>query len=97
MNRFAFLLAAAVWHVTFSHTLAQEGTKIDTSRGDQMIADYFRAETAKISDACLREIKTLDEWNAKKGEYRRQLLEMLGLDPLPERTDLRETASGSVK
>ena len=61
--------------------------KLDTSRGDQMIAEYFRLETDKLKSNCLADIKTLDDWNAKRGEYRRQLLEMLGLDPLPEKTD----------
>jgi dienelactone hydrolase len=90
-------VAALVLYVhSAPFALAQEA-KPDTSRGDRMIADYFRAETAKISDACLAEIKTLDDWNAKKGEYRRQLLEMLGLDPLPERTDLKATVTGRVE
>jgi hypothetical protein len=36
--------------------------KLDTSRGDAMIADYFRRETKKLSDACLTS-ETLDEWS----------------------------------
>ncbi len=97
MNRFVLLVAIAAPMVANSQARGQEPAKADTSRGDQMIADYFRAETKKISDASLREIKTLDDWNAKKGEYRRQLLEMLGLDPLPERTDLKATVTGRVE
>src|SRR5207237_2263931 len=72
-------------------------TKLDTSRGDKMLADYFAAETAKIRDNCLAEIKTLDDWKAKRGEYRRQLLEMLGLDPLPEKTDLKPVITGRLE
>ena len=75
----------------------EKTAKVDTSRGDAMIAEYFRAETKRISDACLAEIETLDDWNAKKGEYRRQLLEMLGLDPLPEKTDLKAEVTGRVE
>jgi dienelactone hydrolase len=74
-----------------------ENTKLDTSRGDQMLAEYFRGETKRLQDDCLAEIETLDDWNAKKGEYRRQLLEMLGLDPLPERTDLKAGVTGRVE
>ena len=72
-------------------------TKLDTSRGDRMIAEYFAAETEKLQDACLADIQTLDDWKAKRGEYRRQLLEMLGLDPLPERTDLKPVVTGKVE
>jgi len=60
----------------------------DTSRGDRMIADYFRTETARLSERCLADIETLEDWTSRREEYRRQLFEMLGLDPLPERTPL---------
>lgn len=97
MNRSVLVTAAAALLVAFSLAQAQGPAKVVTSRGDQMIAEYFRVETARISDACLSEIKTLDDWNAKKGEYRRQLLEMLGLDPLPEKTDLKAEVTGRVE
>ena len=74
-----------------------DAPKVDTSRGDAMLAAYFAAETYKLRKNCLAEIQTLDDWNAKKGEYRRQLLEMLGLDPLPERTDLKAEVTGRVE
>jgi len=64
--------------------------------GDVMLADYFRAETAALSEHCLADINTLDDWKAKRGEYRRQLQEMLGLWPLPERTDLHPIVTGCI-
>ena len=33
----------------------------------------------------------------QKDEYRRQLFEMLGLDPLPEKTDLKPVVTGKVE
>jgi len=69
----------------------------DTSRGDEMIAEYFRNETAKLREACLADIKGLEDWKAKRREYRRQLFEMLGLDPLPEKTDLQPVVTGKVE
>ena len=76
---FGLLLLPAVLHAE---------PAADTSRGDRMISAYFRRETAKLRDDCLGEIKTLDDWQARRGECRRQLMEMLGLDPPPERTPL---------
>jgi hypothetical protein len=64
--------------------------------GDAMLADYFRNETAALSQHCLADINTLDEWMAKRGEYRRQLQEMLGLWPMPERTDLKPVVTGCI-
>lgn len=62
--------------------------------GDQLLADYFRAETATLSERCLTEIQSLDDWTSRRDEYRRQLAEMLGLDPMPPRTDLKPVGTG---
>jgi len=69
---------------------------IDTARGDKMIAEYFSRETARLRDRCLADVKSLDDWQAKRQVYRKQLLEMLGLDPMPQRTDLKATITGKV-
>jgi dienelactone hydrolase len=72
-------------------------TQPGTTRGDRMLADYFRNETAEISHRCLADIKTRADWEAKKGEYRRELAEMLGLWPTPPRTDLHATVTGKIE
>lgn len=73
-----------------------EPSKPDTSRGDKMIAAYFEAETAGLAGRCLAGIDSRGQWESLRDEYRRQLLEMLGLDPLPERTDLKAAITGEV-
>src|SRR6266487_6212110 len=65
--------------------------------GDRMLADYFRAETADLAERGLADIKTLDDWKSRREEYRRQLQEMLGLWPMPERTDLKPVITGKVE
>ncbi len=75
---------------------ARAAEKPHPSRGDRMVAAYFQAETAKLSQACLADVKTLDDWKAKKSIYRKQLLEMLGLDPMPARTDLKPVVTGTL-
>ena len=64
---------------------------------DLMFADYFRAETTRLAEASLAEIRTLDDWKSRRATYREQLLEMLGLSPLPERTDLKPVVTGRVE
>lgn len=64
--------------------------------GDEMLRDYFKTETAKLTENCLSDIHTLADWNAKKGEYRRELFEMLGLWPLPKKTDLKPVVTGTL-
>ena len=62
-----------------------------------MLADYFRNETAALAERCLADIKTLDDWKSRREEYRRQLQEMLGLWPMPERTDLKAVVTGRIE
>ncbi len=68
----------------------------DTTRGDDMLAAYFRAETQKLADACTARLQSADDWNKHRDEYRHQLAEMLGLDPLPERTPLNAVVTGKL-
>jgi dienelactone hydrolase len=77
--------------------LAAQPPKEDLSRGEAMIENYFRKQAAEISSKCLTEYTTKREWEAARPELRRQLLEMLGLDPLPARTDLKVQSYGKVE
>src|SRR5258708_26684671 len=58
--------------------------------------EYFKAQTEQIASSCLAEIKTAEDWNAHKEQYRQQLAEMLGLWPMPEKTDLHATITGRI-
>ncbi len=69
----------------------------DTRRGDKMLADYFRHETRLLADRCLTDIKDLADWEQRREGYRQQLREMLGLEPWPEKTDLKATITGRVE
>ncbi|HEU0010306.1 MAG TPA: CocE/NonD family hydrolase, partial [Verrucomicrobiae bacterium] len=60
-------------------------------------AAYFKAETARIEDRCLVEVRTLDDWQRRCEEYRARLFEMLSLAPLPARGDLRAAVTGRVE
>ncbi|MCH7557830.1 MAG: prolyl oligopeptidase family serine peptidase [Planctomycetes bacterium] len=77
--------------------LAADRSIIGTSRGDEMLAEYFRNQTAKLSEQCLAEVKTLEDWETKRQVYRKQLFEMLGLEPLPKKTDLKPVITGKVE
>jgi hypothetical protein len=66
------------------------------TRGDVMLADYFRDEVTALSSNCLANVQTLEDWESRRAEYRRQLQEMLGLWPMPERTDLQPVITGRI-
>lgn len=73
-----------------------EPAKANPRAVDPALADYFRRETAKLSTACLSDIRTLDDWSSRRDKDRKQLHEMLGLDPLPARTPLNAVVTGTL-
>lgn len=65
-------------------------------RGDSMLSRYFEHEVAVLRENCLSDIKTRADWEQRCEEYRRQLREMLGLDPWPAKSDLKVTVTGAI-
>jgi len=68
-----------------------------THRGQQMLENYFRHQVQQISSACLTDIKTKEDWENRRPKLRRQFLEMVGLWPLPPRTELNAVITGKVE
>ncbi len=58
--------------------------------------EYFKIETEKIANTGLNGIKSGEQWTKNAPEYRRQLREMLGLDPWPEHTPLNPVITGTL-
>ena len=67
-----------------------------TARGEKMLDAYFRRCVKQISDRCLSDVRTKEDWEKQRPELRRQFLDMLGLWPLPARTDLKATITGTI-
>jgi dienelactone hydrolase len=88
------LFCGCAGYVTTERTT--EGPKWRLDCPDRTLADYFRAETEKLAGACLSDIETLEDWKARRPIYRKQLFEMLGLEPLPPRTDLKPVITGTI-
>ena len=61
------------------------------------LAAYFRLETERLESACLEGIQSRQDWEQQRGEYRRQLQEMLGLWPYPARTELKPVITGRIE
>ena len=78
-------------------SMAADRTVIGTSKADKQLAEYFRAQTKQLSEKCLKDVKTLDDWKNKRLKYRKQLFEMLGLEPLPKKTDLKAVITGTAE
>lgn len=65
--------------------------------GDKLFVDYIKQEALRLDGAYADDLKSAQAWKEKRDEYRRQLLWMLGLWPLPERTPLNATVTGTLE
>jgi len=90
-----FLVLASLTVIAGSAMTQAAATK--PAPADQMLADYFRAETARLSAGCLADIQSPGDWTARRERYRQQLADMLGLWPMPPRTDLKPVVTGKVE
>jgi dienelactone hydrolase len=64
--------------------------------GDAMIDNYLATETAKLSQRFLDGATTPEQWQARRPRLRQEYLDMLGLWPLPEKTTLHASVTGTV-
>src|SRR5262245_14695323 len=56
--------------------------------------EYLKKAAAEISSQSLTGFSNLEQWKQQRPEMRRQLLYMLGLDPMPKRTALHAQITG---
>jgi dienelactone hydrolase len=93
MNAQTTYAAGLILFLASCRLLAQE----TAAQRHEMATNHLKRIAAEMSARCLNEIRTLDDWKRERTEPRRQLLEMLGLDPLPERTPLRARITGRLE
>ncbi len=76
---------------------AFNSARAEAITNEQAAGNYFKTETANISDACLSQVHSLADWEAARPELKREAAEMLGLDPMPERTALNPVITGKIE
>ena len=65
--------------------------------GDGQIDAYLKREAAKLGERVLDGATTRAEWEARLPKLRREYFDMLGLWPLPEKTPLHPTVTGTLE
>ncbi len=88
MKRLIVILAAIISLPIQAATLSRQWQV-----PDEKLMDYFRRETKALSDRCLGDLTTSNAWYEGMPKLRAELSEMLGLSPLPPRTDLKATVT----
>ena len=64
---------------------------------DDNLQRYFAREVEEISSRCLTGINSREDWQTARPKLRAQLFEMLSLDPMPPRTDLKPVITGKLE
>jgi cephalosporin-C deacetylase-like acetyl esterase len=65
--------------------------------GDEMIEKYLAAKTDELSKRELDGAATLAEWQQHRPRLRQEYFYMLGLSPMPEKTPLHPTFTGTLE
>lgn len=95
-------LAASTFGILFSFVaanlaLAQPLGQPDRGEpGDRPIQDHLERVTSRLHGKFAADLKSLAEWQARRPQYRDEYLYMLGLHPLPEKTPLKATVTGTL-
>ncbi len=83
--------------LVFAAGLAAAPKEPEPLPGDKMVNAYLAKEVERLSARFLDGAKTLKEWEQRRPRLRREYLEMLGLWPLPEKTPLKATVTGTLE
>lgn len=85
-------LALAVLLVQATPSAAEFNEKQSTDA----IREYLRRTTVRRTEASQAHVRSLKDWQDSKEELRRQLLDMLGLWPLPAKGELHPVITGTI-
>ncbi|MCS6865114.1 MAG: prolyl oligopeptidase family serine peptidase [Gemmataceae bacterium] len=98
MNRRQWLCSTAgAWMSCGVWSLPWGKAQDTPPRGDAMIRHYLAAETKRLSARFMDGVTTKPAWEKVRPRLKQEFLFMLGLDPLPEKTPLQATVTGTLE
>jgi hypothetical protein len=62
-----------------------------------MIQEYLSREAEKIDGRFLQDVASLEDWKKIRPKYKEEYFHMLGLWPMPEKTPLKATITGTLQ
>lgn len=96
--RFSLITTLLATSIAHSQSLAPDPRAINPyARGEKMLEAYLKDQVKRIDAACLENLTTKEAWEKQRPELKRQFLDMMGLWPLPPKTDLKATITGTVE
>jgi len=77
--------------------LGQEYGKPDRGEpGDEMIQQYLAHEAQRIHEKFAQDIESREKWDKLRPTYKQEYFYMLGLWPMPQKTPLQATITGTL-
>jgi len=64
--------------------------------GDEMIQGYLSREAQKIHDGFMQDVESSEDWEKLRAGYKQEYFHMLGLWPMPAKTPLKATVTGTL-
>ncbi len=93
----AFVICLALLSSTARTASAQPYGQADRGEpGDRMIQEYLERATTKLQNSFAADVASAADWQVHRTLYREEYFYMLGLSPLPERTDLKATITSTL-
>ncbi len=65
--------------------------------GDEMIQAYLARQTETIHERFMENVKSVEDWKKQRPQYKEEYFYMLGLAPMPEKTPLKATITGTLQ
>lgn len=65
--------------------------------GDEMIQRYLARVAEEIDERFLENVKSVEDWKKLRPRYKDEYFYMLGLSPMPEKTPLKATITGTLE
>ncbi len=65
--------------------------------GDEMIQEYLAREAEQIHETFMQGVTSREDWENLRPRYKQEYLHMLGLWPMPEKTPLQATVTGTLE
>jgi len=96
-NRLVLGVLLAAWLAGSSAGGQEYGEPDRGEPGDQMIQRYLARETDKIHASFLQGVESLEDWQELRRRYRDEYFHMLGLRPMPPKTPLEPTITGTLE
>ena len=65
--------------------------------GDEMIQAYLARQAETIQERFMKNVESVEHWEKLRPQYKEEYFYMLGLAPIPEKTPLKATITGTLQ